>query len=97
VNRDVKRGEVLFSYSFDIFGSDIGQSDVVPVEKRQAVILVFEIQRLSQISWKLMDEAEDALVGTALVFGLLQNQTQIFIRVLRNLKRIDFPLAVSQL
>ena len=46
----------------------IGKGHIIPLQKRQAGIIVLKIQRVPHPLWHLVDKAENAFVAAGLVF-----------------------------
>lgn len=47
---------------------EVGQGDIVAVQKGQTGVVVLEVQRLAHAFRKLVDEAEDAFVAAGVLF-----------------------------
>ena len=63
VHGDVERREPLRLDARELVLLEIGQGDVVAVEKRQAEVVVLHVEALPHPARELVDEAEHALVG----------------------------------
>ena len=64
VDTDVDRREFLGDHSFEVGLGKAGEGRVVPIEKREPVIVVLEIQALSEVRRQLIDKAELTVVVT---------------------------------
>jgi len=64
VDRDVERAEPHFLYAGDIVRVEIGKGDIVAMEKREAIVLILEVETLSQAGWVLVYETEYTSVPT---------------------------------
>ena len=63
MDRDVEGGEPLFPDPGQLLPADIGQGDVIAVEKGEAVILVLDVEGGAEPAGELVDKAEDASVA----------------------------------
>lgn len=81
MDRDVQGRNPFPDNPLDIPPAQVGQGDVIAVEKGKAVIIVLDIEGLPQIWRLLVNKAEDALIA-ALSGPQLKFQPQIFLVVL---------------
>lgn len=65
VNGDVHRAYVQVDYALNLALGQICQRNVVSQQKAQARVIVLEVHRLAHALRKLVDEAENAVVGAA--------------------------------
>ena len=63
VDRDEQGREPLLLDPVELALVEVGQRDVVPVQERQAEVVVLDVEALAHAARQLMDEAEHALVG----------------------------------
>ena len=65
VDRNVDGRDAHFHDALNLRGREVGERDVVTVQKRQPLVVVLEIQAFAQAARVLVDEAEDAAVAAA--------------------------------
>ena len=61
---DVQRADAQIADALQLPLGEVGEGDVVPLQKAEAGVIVFKIQGLPQPPGELVDEAEDTVVGT---------------------------------
>ena len=90
VHRNIQRRNLHADDAVGILVAQIGHGDIVAQQEGQTGIVVLKIQALAHALGQLIDEAEDAPVGTALL-GIhqigLELQTQILAFCLADLHR----------
>ena len=65
VDRDVQRRQALVDDTFEVRLGEAGEGREVAIEERQPVVVVFYVQAPAHALWKLVDEAELAVVVTS--------------------------------
>ena len=87
VHRHVDRGNVHFDDAVNVAVMQVGQRDIVAVQKGKAAVIVFEIKGGTEPFGQLVDKAENALVGTGVLFvhqGRFKVQPDVVIRAFVN-------------
>ena len=86
---NINRLQVIPCDPLNVVVAHIGQSDIIPLQKRKPGIIIFEVQRLPHAFWHLIDKTEHTFISAGAIFihqALLEFQAQIFLIILLNLQ-----------
>jgi hypothetical protein len=72
VDRNVQRGEPVFDDSLDIAGFEVGKSGEVAVPERQPIVVIADVEHVSEPVRQAVDKAEITAVGAAADAGRLE-------------------------
>jgi len=79
LHRDIEGREMEPFYTLEIVLCQVGEGDIGAVKKREAVIVIFDIERGAQVTGKLGDKTEDTVVVTGTDPELRKDEISAFI------------------
>lgn len=68
MHRDVDGRDLHADDAVDFSLVQVGQRDIVAVQKGKAGVIILKIQRFTQSGRQLVDKTENALIGAAVFF-----------------------------